>query len=83
MEDAFGAGYDPALELAKSHTRRIAKPDDTDHDPIIAEDIPEDIRRHKQTTIDQIIWGGEVGHYFMLLGPKVRAYSCLGIMGAT
>ncbi|KAF8162361.1 hypothetical protein BJ912DRAFT_1035242 [Pholiota molesta] len=62
IEDAFAAGYDPALELAKSHTRRKAKPDDTD--------IPVDIRRHEQTTIDQIIWGEEVGHYFMLLGPK-------------
>ncbi|KAF9485994.1 hypothetical protein BDN70DRAFT_889709 [Pholiota conissans] len=80
IEDAFSAGYDPALELAKSHTRRKSQPNDADSDPIIAEDIPADIRRHEQTTIDHIIWGEEVGHYFMLLGPK--RYNSYHIKGA-
>ncbi|KAF9047399.1 hypothetical protein BJ165DRAFT_1403124 [Panaeolus papilionaceus] len=74
IEEAFQPGYDPALELAKLHTSRKGPPrDDTDDDPNLLEDgepWTEDIRRKEQDYIDDIVHGNEVGHYYMLLGPK-------------
>ncbi|KAF8967970.1 hypothetical protein BDZ97DRAFT_1655931 [Flammula alnicola] len=72
MENAFAAGYDPALELAKAHTVKSAPTDDTAQDPLFAEDVPwtENLRRKEQDMIDHIVHGEEAGHYFLLLGPK-------------
>ncbi|TFK82056.1 hypothetical protein K466DRAFT_590825 [Polyporus arcularius HHB13444] len=74
IEKAFAAGYDPALELAKQPTR---KRDHASETPSIEEldwdlDGPwtQHLRRSEQDLIDRIIHGDEVGHYFMLLGPK-------------
>ena len=77
IEKAFAAGYDPALELAKV----AAKKPKTDLPFAIGDDEldwdadgpwTEHLRRHEQDLIDRIIQGREVGHYFVLLGPKVR-----------
>ncbi|PPQ98405.1 hypothetical protein CVT24_004084 [Panaeolus cyanescens] len=74
IEEAFQPGYDPALELAKLHTSRKGPPRDfSDDDPNSLEDgepWTEDLRRKEQDHIDDIIHGNEVGHYYMLLGPK-------------
>ena len=74
MEKAFAAGYDPSLELAKSHFPERTDSngetvDGDDHDPCWTEHL----RRKEQDTVDHIIHGIEHGHYFMLLGPKVIA----------
>ncbi|KAF6760221.1 hypothetical protein DFP72DRAFT_883554 [Ephemerocybe angulata] len=66
MEASFEPGYDPALELAKRHTK--VKPATTDLDP--EEPWTEYIRRKEQDLIDLVVKGEEPGHYFMLLGPK-------------
>lgn len=39
------------------------------------------LRRSEQDLIDRIIKGQEVGHYFILLGPKVRIVSALRAVG--
>ncbi len=39
------------------------------------------LRRSEQNLIDRIIKGQEVGHYFILLGPKVRIVSAPRIVG--
>lgn len=70
IELAFEAGYDPALELAKSHTAKKAVEDSEFEGD---EPWTEHLRRKEQDTIDLIIQGEEPGHYFMLLGPKVSA----------
>ncbi|KIM40293.1 hypothetical protein M413DRAFT_73606 [Hebeloma cylindrosporum] len=72
IEDAFAAGYDPALELAKMHTINKSPTDDSSDDPLFDEDVPwtENLRRKEQDVIDHIVHGEEAGHYFMLLGPK-------------
>lgn len=72
IELAFEAGYDPALELAKSHTSKNAVAQDLEFEG--DEPWTEHLRRKEQDIIDLIIKGEEPGHYFMLLGPKVRAY---------
>lgn len=65
MEKAFAAGYDPALELAThSKTRDAHRLSD--------ELEPEHLRRKEQDLIDDIVSGNVRGHYYMLLGPKVR-----------
>ena len=77
IEKAFAAGYDPALELAKASAKKpkgeatsAIGDDELDWDA----DGPwtEHLRRQEQDLIDRIIRGNEVGHYFVLLGPKVR-----------
>ncbi|PPQ87484.1 hypothetical protein CVT25_008220 [Psilocybe cyanescens] len=72
IENAFAAGYDPALELAKAHTTKKVPPDENAADPLFSEDEPwtQNLRRKEQDIIDHIIHGEEAGHYFMLLGPK-------------
>ncbi|KAF8806546.1 hypothetical protein BYT27DRAFT_7233914 [Phlegmacium glaucopus] len=72
MEDAFAAGYDPALELAKVHTPRGSDSDGEDIDASFGNQGPwiENLRRKEQDTIDHIVHGEESGHYFTLLGPK-------------
>jgi hypothetical protein len=81
MEKAFAAGYDPSLELAKSH---LPERSDSNGKTIDGDDgdlrWTEHLRRKEQDTVDHIIHGHEHGHYFMLLGPKVSAHflnSCL------
>ncbi|KAI1783557.1 hypothetical protein LXA43DRAFT_903328 [Ganoderma leucocontextum] len=75
IEKAFAPGYDPALELAK-HAARKPAPSDPQ---VIEEDGLEwdldgpwtqHLRRAEQDLIDRIVHGTEVGHYFVLLGPK-------------
>ncbi|KAI0767071.1 hypothetical protein C8Q74DRAFT_1203613 [Fomes fomentarius] len=74
IEQAFAAGYDPALELAKGPHKKGAS-DIPSEDPLELEwgtDEPwtQHLRRTEQNLIDRIIRGDEVGHYFILLGPK-------------
>lgn len=71
MEDAFAAGYDPALELATHQTKRLPSKDDVSEE--YPDDVPwtENMRRKEQDTIDRIVHGQEPGHYVVLLGPKV------------
>ena len=74
MEQAFAAGYDPSLELAKSHfPARSGSDGDTADDVDYELPWTEHLRRKEQDTVDHIIHGNEHGHYFMLLGPKVSA----------
>lgn len=75
IENAFAAGYDPALELA---TYQNKPPVGTlEADPIDELDFDADgswtqhLRRREQDWIDAIVQGNEPGHYFVLLGPKV------------
>lgn len=80
IEEAFSAGYDPALELSKQHTRR---PSD-DFDDEFPEDVgpwTSELRRKEQGFVDDVIQGREPGHYFMLLGPKVRILVNLQFVG--
>ena len=72
MEDAFAAGYDPALELTKTH---IPAKSDLGRDGTFDEHGPwtEHLRRKEQDHIDLIVHGQKSGHYFMLIGPKVFA----------
>ncbi|KAF8178615.1 hypothetical protein K438DRAFT_1844104 [Mycena galopus ATCC 62051] len=71
IEDAFSAGYDPALELA---TYQQHKPDELEDEAIdeLDGDGPwtQHLRRKEQDWIDAIVQGREPGHYFVLLGPK-------------
>ncbi|KAF8070744.1 hypothetical protein FPV67DRAFT_1414129 [Lyophyllum atratum] len=71
IEDAFAAGYDPALELATHQTKR-APAEGENGDLVFDEEAPwtENLRRKEQDTIDRIVQGQEPGHYFVLLGPK-------------
>ncbi|EKM81121.1 hypothetical protein AGABI1DRAFT_127148 [Agaricus bisporus var. burnettii JB137-S8] len=74
IENAFTAGYDPALELelAQRYAQRHL------HDNVVdgSQDFQEpgswinDLRRKEQDIIDSIVTGKEPGGYFMLLGPK-------------
>ncbi|KAJ3784891.1 hypothetical protein GGU10DRAFT_387938 [Lentinula aff. detonsa] len=58
IELAFEPGYDPALEVAEHyHTRADASSE-------------KHMKRREQDQIDRIIHGEEVGHYYVLLGPK-------------
>lgn len=41
----------------------------------------ENLRRKEQDLIDRIMHGQEPGHYFVLLGPKVRTFDCLSVHG--
>ncbi|KAG5647094.1 hypothetical protein DXG03_001464 [Asterophora parasitica] len=71
IEDAFAAGYDPALELATHQTKRAqAEGEVADVEP--EDELPwtEKLRRREQDKIDRIVQGQESGHYFVLLGPK-------------
>lgn len=83
MEQAFAAGYDPALEVA-SHGKTQSQ-DDEDNDLDLDELAPGsgdgkehqvtwtgDLRRREQDWIDRIVHGKEAGRYFVLLGPKVN-----------
>ncbi|KAH9942198.1 uncharacterized protein BXZ73DRAFT_97617 [Epithele typhae] len=74
IEKAFAPGYDPALDLANIGIKRPKEEgtslmgDELDWD---AEGPwTEHLRREEQDLIDRIIHGKEVGHYFVLLGPK-------------
>jgi len=78
MEDAFSPGYDPALELAthsaksrhKAQQERQDRPD-LELEIEDSESWTEHLRRKEQDVIDLIVKGEEVGHYYVLLGPKV------------
>ncbi|KAF5393214.1 hypothetical protein D9757_000518 [Collybiopsis confluens] len=67
IELAFEPGYDPALEVARRY--HTGHPGFVDVDP---EFIPwtEHLRRREQDVVDRIVNGQEVGHYYVLLGPK-------------
>ncbi|KAG8816542.1 hypothetical protein FRC17_000293 [Serendipita sp. 399] len=64
IEEAFAKGYDPALELA-SHVHG-GKGDDPD----LSYAEIENMRRREQGRLDTIISGQEVGHYYVMIGPK-------------
>ncbi|KAJ7244139.1 hypothetical protein B0H12DRAFT_1203639 [Mycena haematopus] len=74
IEDAFSAGYDPALELATYQQRTKPPEDELENHPIdeLEGDGPRTqlLRRKEQDRIDAIVQGREPGHYFVLLGPK-------------
>lgn len=81
MEDAFGAGYDPALELAthsaktrhrKEREQQERERPDLELEIQDAEPWTEHLRRKEQDVIDLIVKGEEVGHYYVLLGAKVK-----------
>ncbi|KAJ7782720.1 hypothetical protein B0H16DRAFT_1494100 [Mycena metata] len=75
IENAFAAGYDPALELA-TYQNKPPKNQQLKEDTVVDlkfdEDAPwtEHLRRKEQDWIDAIVKGEEPGHYFVLLGPK-------------
>lgn len=75
MDAAFSGGYDPALELAKQHTKKPPLDDfeyeGDSHEFYESEPWTLDIRRKEQDFVDAVVHGKEPGHYFMLLGPKV------------
>ena len=73
IEEAFPAGYEPALEL---YIRARCQEDF--YWPLDAEAVPwghwdaiPRLRRQDQDQIDRILHGEDVGYYFLLLGPKV------------
>jgi len=70
IEQAFSAGYDPALELAN----RAKRHQDLSAGGTLPWDSDgfwtEHLRRHDQDKMDKIVQGQEIGHYFLLLGPK-------------
>lgn len=70
IEGAFAAGYDPALELATHMAQTKPTGEDLDYD--LDGPWTEHLRRKEQDMIDRIVHGGEHGHYFILLGPKVK-----------
>ncbi|KAG6850844.1 hypothetical protein H0H93_007462 [Arthromyces matolae] len=73
IEEAFAAGYDPALELATHQTKRSRPNHDLANGALEFDDQApwtENMRRKEQDTIDRIVHGEEPGHYFVLLGPK-------------
>ena len=82
MELAFAAGNDPALELAQHSNKQadIAAPGEPDELDELTFDGPSttqltasgNLRRREQDWIDRIVHGTETGHYYVLLGPKVR-----------
>jgi len=78
MEDAFSAGYDPALELASHsaktrHREEQKQQERPDLELEIEDSEPwtEHLRRKEQDVIDLIVRGEEAGHYYVLLGAKV------------
>jgi len=74
MEDAFSAGYDPALELVTHSARmRHLGVQDLELEVEDSELWTEHLRRKEQDVIDLIVGGEETGHYFVLLGAKVAS----------
>ena len=68
MEKAFAPGYDPALAVATHAKERIVRAfEDAEEEHRLSH-----VRRDEQDFIDRIVSGREVGHYYMILGPKVR-----------
>jgi hypothetical protein len=80
MEKAFAAGYDPALELA-THSGKLQPAVEEELDELTFDNdgaqqptMPSGhLRRREQDWIDRIVHGAETGHYYVLLGPKVKA----------
>ncbi|PVF95252.1 hypothetical protein CPB86DRAFT_711561 [Serendipita vermifera] len=66
IEEAFAKGYDPALELA-NHVHHSPSADN--EDPLAYVDV-ENLRRKEQDLVDSIVSGKDVGHYYILIGPK-------------
>ena len=78
MQDAFNAGYDPALELATHsakarHRAEQEQQEKPDLELEIEDSEPwtQHLRRKEQDVIDLIVKGEEAGHYYVLLGAKV------------
>ena len=79
MEGAFSPGYDPALELATHSTKvrhraQQERQDGPDLELDVEDPEPrtERLRRKEQDFIDLIVNGEEMGHYYVLLGAKVK-----------
>jgi hypothetical protein len=78
MEKAFAAGYDPALELATHYSKQQQVVEDAldeltfDQNAVQQEMMSDHMRRREQDWIDRIVHGADTGHYYVLLGPKVR-----------
>ncbi|KAJ4483496.1 hypothetical protein J3R30DRAFT_3448946 [Lentinula aciculospora] len=68
IELAFEPGYDPALEVARNYYTRNDTPLEFEDPDLIP--WTEHLRRREQDEIDRIVKGEEVGHYYVLLGPK-------------
>ena len=85
IEKAFAAGYDPALELAKNAIKKPAETTESSSAESLDWDLEgpwtQHLRRAEQDLIDRIIQGKEVGHYFILLGPKVRVCAFCSVLG--
>ncbi|KIJ65921.1 hypothetical protein HYDPIDRAFT_27136 [Hydnomerulius pinastri MD-312] len=76
IEQAFAAGYDPALDLANNGEELKSASKGLDGD---GDDGPwtEHLRRQEQDWIDDIIKGRTRGHYYFLIGPKGGGKSTL------
>ncbi|PVF95254.1 hypothetical protein CPB86DRAFT_711602, partial [Serendipita vermifera] len=66
IEEAFAKGYDPALELAG----HVNHPPSGSNEDGLAYTSLEHLRRKEQDFVDGIVSGKEVGHYYLLIGPK-------------
>jgi len=81
MEEAFSAGYDPALELVIHSTkmRHLAEREKQKRVGLglnleDSEPRTQSLRRKEQDVVDPILKGTEVGHYYVLLGAKVMQH---------
>jgi hypothetical protein len=83
MEMAFAAGYDPALELATRKHEGVEE--ELDELTFNEEGMQQPttsfghLRRREQDWIDRIVHGANTGHYYVLLGPKVRRFLILDL----
>ncbi|KAF8484096.1 hypothetical protein JB92DRAFT_2762690, partial [Gautieria morchelliformis] len=72
MEQAFAAGYDPALELAKRSSAPQYLVSDDGHDGWgdVSSDWNKHLRRTEQDHVDRIVNGTETGRYYVFIGCK-------------
>ncbi|EUC62520.1 archaeal ATPase [Rhizoctonia solani AG-3 Rhs1AP] len=64
IERAFAPGYDPTLELANHPSRSSSRGMDDD------EFGGSHMKREEQHRVDSIMRGEDVGHYYLIMGPK-------------
>ncbi len=78
IEQAFQAGYDPALELVvHAKNQRNQHTTDTSINELMVQGengTSKHLRRKEQDFVERIIHGAEMGNYIMILGCKVSLY---------
>jgi hypothetical protein len=74
MEQAFAAGYDPALELAKRSSTPQSLVSDDGHEgrDDVSSNSYKHLRRKEQGRVDHIVNGTETGRYYVFIGCKVN-----------